>query len=264
MKNRILVILLAVLFLLSGCGANENKNGGDKDPIILKFKENFDYQSYDNQTVVIRGYMSTLSPVDGRFIYLMNIPYQTCPFCVPSTTTIVNTVAIYAPGGKNFEFYEGPIEVKGVLKAGNIVDEFGYNYPFKIMNASYSKIDTEMLSKNQLIYSALSKDGIINDLSMFANKAAENCFFEEYGKTEDQIEKVNNSDFEKLITKINVISETDYTELIALIENFKAINEAVNTNIDNKNYALNSSNAMAEKFNIWFSNFNAWLNKYEI
>ena len=86
MLKKILCIILATLslFFVIGCGDTA-------DAIKLSFKSasTFDYlKSIDGQTVTINGYMATSSPVDGSFMFLMNLPYQSCPFCVPKSESM--------------------------------------------------------------------------------------------------------------------------------------------------------------------------------
>ena len=102
MKKVIALILIScfVVFVFASCG---NDNGGDE--IIdntLSFSQANSVeamQKLDGKQVNIIGYMSTLSPINGSFMYLMNLPYQSCPFCVPNTTQLSNTMAVYAKTG---------------------------------------------------------------------------------------------------------------------------------------------------------------------
>ena len=94
MKKRTLRIISALLILalmclcLSGCG-------GAKAASELSFSAGnsiSQLRALDGKSVTIVGYMATMSPPDGKYIYLMNLPYQSCPFCVPNTTQLANTI----------------------------------------------------------------------------------------------------------------------------------------------------------------------------
>ena len=50
-----------------------------------------DLKEYNNKEVTAIGYLSPITSYDGSFGYLMNLPYQTCPYCIPSDTKITNT-----------------------------------------------------------------------------------------------------------------------------------------------------------------------------
>ena len=50
-------------------------------------------QTFKDKTVTAIGYLSPIASYDGSFGYLMNLPYQTCPYCLPSDTKITNTIA---------------------------------------------------------------------------------------------------------------------------------------------------------------------------
>lgn len=72
--------------------------------------------SLDGSCVTITGYMATLSPLDGRYMYLMNMPYQSCPFCVPNTCRLSNTMAVFVAGDTKFEFADCQMKITGALK----------------------------------------------------------------------------------------------------------------------------------------------------
>ena len=60
------------------------KKPEQKEVTKLSFKSaaEYDYlKTLDGTMVTINGYMATSSPVDGSFMFLMNMPYQNCPFC---------------------------------------------------------------------------------------------------------------------------------------------------------------------------------------
>ena len=115
MKNilRIISLLLVAVVLataLSGCKEEEH------DATSLSFKDaaGYDYlKKLDGEYVTISGYMATSSPVDGSFIFLMNLPYQSCPFCVPNTQQLANTMAVYAAKGTSFDYTDRPVKITG-------------------------------------------------------------------------------------------------------------------------------------------------------
>jgi len=259
-KKTISIILLFILIaiLCSACGKPADEVS------TIKFNNNFQYIKYSDKQVKIRGYMSTLSPVNGKYIYLMNMPYQSCPFCLPNTTTIVNTIAVYSPSGKSFNFYDGPVEIIGTIKVGDTIDDFGYRYPFKIINAEYTKLDTSLLSENLKIYGALTQDGIINDIMRTANQVDFNAFFEMFEATKDDIHIITDDDFEIIIQRINAISKTDYVDIIEIINEFKEFNKDINKNIEAGEYILNSTSEMEDKIISLYNDLYEWLNKFEI
>ena len=265
MKNKravsVLCIAVMLFVLLTACGQSAGQSNG----VNIRFNENFNFQKYDGKQVVMRGYMSVISPIDGRFIYLMNIPYQNCPFCIPNTTQVVNTMAVYSKTGAPFAFYDGPIEVTGILKMEDSVDEFGYELPYKIVDAEYTRLDTTVLSDNLKIYGALAQDGIITDIVMMMDQVDTNAFFGPYyGMTEDDIKIVTDSEFDNIIRRVNAISETDYTYLIAMVMDFKAFNQVVNRNIEKGAYDENSTQEMRFAFMGLTNIFYEWLNLFVI
>lgn len=74
-KRTILTVLcLCIALALGGCGKVE-RAGANK----LSFSDAISIEtlaSLDGKPVTITGYMATLSPLDGAYIYLMNMPYN--------------------------------------------------------------------------------------------------------------------------------------------------------------------------------------------
>ena len=114
-RNIVFVTLICVCVLASftACG----NNGGDAVKLSFKSASGYDYlKTLDGKQVTINGYIATSSPVDGSFIFLMNLPYQSCPFCVPNTSELSNTIEVYPAKGENFaSFTAQAIKVVGTL-----------------------------------------------------------------------------------------------------------------------------------------------------
>ena len=173
------LVLLAACFASCGEDASQSQGGVKK----LSFSEANsidDMQKLDGQKVSIIGYMSTLSPVNGAFMYLMNMPYQSCPFCVPNTTQLSNTLAVYAKNGKSFEFTDLLIRVEGVLEFGDYTDEYGYQYSYRIKDATYSKVDTAELSDEFILWQQLASTGVVADIYSMYDYIHFLCFWGTY------------------------------------------------------------------------------------
>ncbi len=142
-----------------------------------------DMAKYDEKTVTIIGYMSTLSPASGKFMYLMNMPYQSCPFCIPNTTQLSNTIAIYSKEGKKFEFTDKIIQVTGKLDFcdnGTYEDELGYEYSYRIINASYEVLNTDNMSEEFKQWQEISASGIISEIYDMYNYLSFVCYWPTY------------------------------------------------------------------------------------
>ena len=171
MKKRILKFIslcFAIILLLPlySCGK------GEDDAIKLSFKSspNYDYlKSIDGKTVTINGYMATSSPVDGSFIFLMNLPYQSCPFCVPNTSQLSNTMEVYPKKNKTFEYTAQAIKVTGTLMVAPsenefFTDKYGYEFNFKIVDATYSVLTSDEISSELILWQRLAESDVINDI----------------------------------------------------------------------------------------------------
>ena len=167
---RALCLLLALSCLcLPSCKKKGTKNG--EGTVRLTFADSIDLgriEELAGKTVEIVGYMATVSPVSGKYIYLMNLPYQSCPYCVPNTQQLSNTIAVYAKEGSKFKFYDGPINVTGRLETGDFSDEYGYTYGYRIADAVYKAVDSSEASEKLALWERVSNAEIASDVySMF-------------------------------------------------------------------------------------------------
>ena len=181
MKNSIFKIIAFALALaltlsvFSGCKKDADKDAADysaDDVTKLSFKaaSGYDYlKTLDGKPVTISGYMATSSPVDGSFMFLMNLPYQSCPFCVPNTSQLSNTMEIYPKKGDSFGFTNQAIRVEGILEVSESEDEpftdmYGYEFCCKIVDATYTIIKAEELSENMALWQRIASSDVVNDI----------------------------------------------------------------------------------------------------
>lgn len=166
MKKYIAGFLCLILLLsLVACGEPE---AGAK----LSFKAATSYEDLkelNGQIVSINGYMATSSPVDGGYLFLMNLPYQSCPFCVPNTSKLSNTMAVYAKDGKSFEYTGQAIKVTGTLVVAEnenepFIDKYGYEFNFKIVDASYSILTDKELTAEMAVWQKIADSGLMDEM----------------------------------------------------------------------------------------------------
>ncbi len=268
MKKRKKIVLLAIVLLLITIVLTMamllRSNDAEKTH-KLTFKEAISVDSINKlngKKVTMTGYMSTLSPLNGKFTYLMNLPYQSCPFCIPNTNILSNTIAIYAKEGSKFEFTDKPITVEGTLRVGNFKDEFEYEYGYRIEDVTMKDADIDKLSKNIKIYSAMSQDGLLEEILSLIMQTSANIYYKEYDIPIDEIEEVSIKSIDGCISKLSAISKNDYSDVIENLRKLKVINEATNENIRNKKYDNNiSKQDDIEKI---YTFIGEWINKYEM
>ena len=181
--KRIIALALAALTLISALSLVACKDKGNDFGTTLSFaKANSieEMKKLDGQTVSIVGYMSTLSPISGKFMYLLNLPYQSCPFCEPNSTTLSNTIAVYAKDGKKFEFTDRLIRVEGTLEFGDYTDEYGYNYRYRIKDATYREVDTSEMGEHLKLWQQLASTDVISDVYAMYDYVNFLCFWGTY------------------------------------------------------------------------------------
>lgn len=180
----LLMILALVALALTGCGK------GNAEATKLSFAESASIQTIEGlkgKTVTLTGYMATLSPLDGSYIYLMNLPFQSCPFCVPNTQQLANTMAVYAAKGAKFDYTDRPVKITGRMDVGQYSDEYGYQYNYRIVDATCEVVDLSQVSEEYALYQSLAEDGVIADVNAMFDYLLFTCDWTDYqGQTVDE------------------------------------------------------------------------------
>jgi hypothetical protein len=267
--KKLLTILLSLMLILgvfTACG-NSNSGGGEIINNTLSFSQANSVeamQKLDGQEVNIIGYMSTLSPITGNFMYLMNLPYQSCPFCVPNTTQLSNTMAVYAKDGDSFEFTDRAIKVVGTLEFGDYTDEYGYEYAYRIKDATYTEVDTSEMGEKLQLWQQLASTDVISDVYNMYEYVNFLCFWPTYtaefdgGKdylyptdalhfieTDGAQYNYGYADgyFEGMIATIKEVNATEFNDLIENITKAQALAEKALTALQNSEYTTTTEYA---------------------
>ena len=251
----ILALIFAVLPLASCEG--DNSTDGAKLLSFSQAQSIEEMEKLDGKTVSIIGYMSTLSPISGSFMYLMNLPYQSCPFCVPNTTQLANTMAVYAKSSDGFEFTDRAIQVTGVLEFGDYTDEFGYEYTYRIKDATYTILDTDKLDPKIKLWQQLASTDVIADVYQMYEYLNFLYFWPTYTAQfegggdylyPDDAKYFYQTDgaqynygyqagyFDNLIATVESVSKTDFTALVENIRKAEALAAEAIAEIEAGNY----------------------------
>ncbi len=304
--KRFFAILLSVMLMLcifTACG--DSNSGGEIVNNTLSFSQANsveEMQKLDGQTVNIIGYMSTLSPITGNFMYLMNLPYQSCPFCVPNTTQLSNTMAVYAKDGDSFEFTDRAIKVVGTLEFGDYTDEYGYEYAYRIKDATYTEVDTSEMGEKLQLWQQLASTDVISDVYNMYEYVNFLCFWPTYtaefegGKdylyptdalhfieTEGAQYNYGYADgyFEGMISTIKEVNATEFSDLVENITKAQALADKALTALKNGEYSttaeysaafgdgrsqfiMNDSDAYKVEMQAVYNEFAEWLAEWEL
>jgi len=279
---RILAALTALVILLSltACGGGEAGA-----PAKLSFKSTASYEelkALDGATVSINGYMATSSPVDGSFMFLMNMPFQSCPFCKPNTSQLSNTMEVYPAEGAAFDYTTQAIQVVGTLVVAPSVDEpfkdkYDYEFNFKIVDAEYYILKSEDLSAEFALFQKLSQTDIINEVYRMQNYLNFVCKWNTYkvdtyqnenGETVKgfflyaaDAERFLKQDgaqfnygyqdgyFDDLIASVEAVDPNAFTDLVQNIRDAQALAEKAIAKLDNGEYTY--ENRYVEEFDTY-------------
>lgn len=304
MKHIEKLIALALLLALSVCAlAACGGNKAEASETILTFAESASIktiESLNGKKVKLTGYMATLSPLSGEYIYLMNLPYQSCPFCIPNTQQLSNTMAVYAPSGKKFTFTDQPIVVNGRMELGNFTDEYGYEYNYRIVDATYQKVDLSSVSEDYALYQSLASDGVTADVNAMFDYLMFICSWPDYqGSYIDEngervsyylyagdVQNTLNDEgaygyatqssadyFPSLIKRVQAVSSTKLKDLTDIIAAAQVLEQKARADLDNGNYTydeaadkftLNNAAELDAEFYEIYGQFSEWLNQYQL
>lgn len=176
-----LALAFVLLFSFAACG--DGGNAAEGGTTRLTFAESIDFDritELSGREVEIIGYMATVSPVSGKYLYLMNLPYQSCPYCVPNTNQLSNTIAVYAKDGDKFDFTDGPINVVGTLETGNFEDEYGYTYNYRIKDAVYTAVNSTEASEKLALWEKIANANLASDIYTMFNFIDFECNWPNY------------------------------------------------------------------------------------
>ncbi|MBE6985735.1 MAG: hypothetical protein E7434_09070 [Ruminococcaceae bacterium] len=272
MRKTGLFLLIAVLLLgITGCaGEMQSENSGEIVKLSFKETSGYDYlKTLDGQTVTINGYMATSSPVDGSFMFLMNLPYQNCPFCVPNTSQLSNTIEVYPKASEAFDYTAQAIKVTGTLVVAPSEDEpftdsYGYEFNYKITDADYTIIQSQELSEEMQLWQEIANSDIVSDIYKMYDYVNFLCTWNTYyvnTYTNENGEEVPGyylyaSDaehyiytdgaqwnygyqegyFEGLIERIEAVDGEAFSDLVANIEKANALAQKALAELENGNY----------------------------
>ena len=296
----LIALLICIALLATGCGSTK---ASSSEATKLSFADSASLdtlKALDGKSVTITGYMATLSPLSGEYIYLMNMPYQSCPFCVPNTNQLSNTMAVYAASGSKFEFTDRPVQISGVMRVADRVDDYGYSYNYYIDNASYTAVDLSSVSQEYALYQSLAEDGVIADVNAMFDYLMFVCQWTEYtsGYTDENGQEITyylypgdvtdilESDglygyatqsspdyFPGLISRVNAVSSTGLTELTDIISSAQAVEQYARAELESGNYTydeaadkytLTNDEELYNRFYEVYAAFSTWLTQYEL
>ncbi len=285
---RIAVIVIALIVVLSAvsCDGGNGTGGGTPNSsdgatkLSFKSAASYDYlKGLDGKTVTINGYLATSSPIDGSFIFLMNLPLQSCPFCVPNTTQLSNTIEVYPKEGKSFEYTNQAVQVVGTLQVAPnedqpFTDMYGYQFGFKIVDATYTILKAEDLSEDMALWQKIANTEVINDVYAMYDYLHFLCAWNTYSVkswtdaegnvhtgyylwASDAIRYITKDGtqwnygykegyFDDLIASVRAVDATAYEDLVQNIEDAKALSEIALAELMNGNYTY--ENKYVEEF----------------
>lgn len=266
----LILSMLLILSLFTGCGKETAVSSEGITKLSFKDAAGYDYlKSLDGTQVTIRGYMATSSPVDGSFMFLMNLPYQSCPFCVPNTSQLSNTMEIYPKAGDAFAYTAQAIEVVGTLEVAEdenepFTDSYGYEFNYKIVDADYTILKAEDLTGDVALWQEIANADVVSEIYTMYDYVNFLCawptyyvnsYTDENGDTvagyylyASDAENFLYNDgaqynygyqegyFDSLIAKVEAVDPEAFADLVANIRNAEALAKEALAELENGNY----------------------------
>ncbi len=295
-------LLLALALALAACGLTAC-GGSGAEPTALSFKQSASIETLSalkGKPVVITGYMATLSPLDGSYIYLMNLPYQSCPFCVPNTQQLANTMAVYAPKNQKFTYTDRPVRITGRLELGDFSDEYGYTYNYRLVDATWETVDLSKVSDDYALFAALAEDGVVAEVDGMFNYLLFLCQWTEYqgsgtddngnpivyylypGDAENALADTGEYGygtqaaadyFPGLVKRVRAVNGTELEALVEIIDDAAALEAEARADLADgrytydsaeDKYTLDRNDELYSRFYEVYGAFSDWLTRYEL
>ena len=301
--RRLTALLLAVLTLtaLCSCAAKtETAAPGEIKKLSFKSALSYDYlKKIDGQQVTINGYLATSSPADGSFIFLMNLPYQSCPFCKPNTSELSNTLEVYPKKNETFDYTNQAVKVTGRLEVAPakdkvFTDQYGYEFNFKIVDAEYKILKAEELGDDYALWTKIAEADIVNDLYKMYDYVCFTCswntykvdpFVDENGEQhngyylydtdakhflEEDGAQYNygtkSGYFDGIIARIKAIDPTAFADLVTNVEKCRALTEKALKELNDGNFTKELAyleEFKCEDYKYTLNNGEALMSEYE-
>ena len=301
MTKRILAALIAAIMLLSFSGCGGSEKSGEVTKLSFKAASGYDYlKTLDGTQVTINGYMATSSPVDGSFMFLMNLPYQNCPFCVPNTSQLSNTMEVYSKANEPFGY---------TRQDRPFTDMYGYEFNYKIVDAEYTVIQAEELSQDMALWQKIAETDVVNDIySMYDYVnflCAWNTYYVNSGVDEngnvipgyylyaadaEHLIKTEGAQynygyqpgyFDGIVNKIESVDPTAFEDLVANVRGAEALAQRALSELDNGSYTyeltyleefgtedyvytLDAGEELTSQMDVLYSEFANWLGSWEM
>lgn len=281
---RFLALALALLTLalplsLASCDSDDGC-----EPTKLSFKSAASYsflKTLNGKKVTINGYLATSSPADGSFIFLMNLPFQSCPFCKPNTSQLSNTMEVYPKKNQKFDYTTQAVKVVGTLMVAPsenkpFTDQYGYEFNFKIVDAEYSVLRDDEISSELALWQKITSTDIINEVNNMYEYVNFCCawptyFIDSYTDGSGNVQPgyylyasdaeymlttdgaqynygYKDGYFDDIIKRIRAVDETAFEDLVKNVENAKALAERALKELFNGEYT--SQRIYVEKFGV--------------
>ena len=258
-----LISTFVILATLGGCSSTklQEVNGVTE----LKFRDTIkvsELKKIDSKKVSMIGFVSTSSPLNGEYIYLMNMPYQNCSFCVPNKDSLVNTMAVYAPEGKRFEFTDVPVKITGTLEFKTITDSMGYTYDYRIKDATLEPADISGLRDNIKVYTDLINQGFAESMENILTSLYKTINYKEENVRDENLQLADANLTKNIKAMLNNLDKSKYGEIISITETIDKLITDINNDITSKNFdKLKSYN---DKIKEIYTTYSSWLLKAEI
>lgn len=268
MKKIIIMIFIICTFLV-GCSENTITLEGvtiSEDGIAeVKFKDMVkvdELRKLNGEKIKMVGFFAQSSPLDGSMVYLMNMPYQSCVYCLPNTNQLMNTMAVYPKNGKKFTFTDLPVEIVGTIIFEDYTDEMGYSYEYRIVDAEVNEADVEYLSDDVKIYTDLVNKGFPDKISAIILLVNNINSMEYEGQNIEDAEIIPEELLVELDSLFDNLDKSKYEDILAIVEDLKALVKDVNNTLISKDYD-NMEAFKGKELEIFYSVYD-WLMKAEL
>ncbi len=296
--KKLLILFLAVFVLITAAACKGGIDPADATKLSFKGAASYDFlKTLDGKPVTINGYLATSSPADGSFIFLMNLPYQSCPFCVPNTSQLSNTMKVYPAKGEKFSYTTSAVKVYGRLEVAPdpgkpFTDRYGYTFSFRIVDATYTILKEE-IGADMVLWQKIAATDVISEIHRMYDYvnftvAWHTYAFDNYTDAKAMLENEKSQFhygyaagyFDGIVKKIESVDPTAFTDLVANVRKAEALAakgiaelEAGNYTSEYKYldrlgredyiYTLNKAEELSAEMKTIYGEFSNWFSGFE-
>lgn len=149
-----LLLIVVIVLIASVVGSGFNKGKNKEHPILWSWSNGTSdekMKEYEDKYIELEGYFAPYGDEETSLYYISCIPQNQRMF-EKSKEGEYSVIALSFNDDTEVEYYEGLVKVNGKVEFGTYgTDTMGYQYNYKLVDASYEVVNTEEISNEEAL-----------------------------------------------------------------------------------------------------------------